>query len=252
MPYWLRKDAMATAQNPNDLTRQQLDELDALLQKMLALPLNASETAAPTGARPTIAELPLPELTSSTRTAPAAQTPPPFTPTPSPRETAPTTVWRGDSTAGAASTAHLLAMPALAEQATVPMTRKAPNSNPQPADTLAIMPGPKLDLPPEPLSSSSRQVPRANPIPPPLPVAYPAPEPSRVEHVPPMLAPLVGFNRALNGVLGRMGPLGLILRSGFGKNLLAAIGVVLLALTAAKIAQLQGWISLSTTLPWLS
>ena len=34
---------MATAPSPNDLTRQQLDELDALLQRMLALPLNPPE-----------------------------------------------------------------------------------------------------------------------------------------------------------------------------------------------------------------
>ena len=30
---------MATAPSPNDLTRQQLDELDALLQKMLSVPM---------------------------------------------------------------------------------------------------------------------------------------------------------------------------------------------------------------------
>jgi hypothetical protein len=34
---------MSTAPSPNDLTRQQLDELDALLQRMLALPLNPPE-----------------------------------------------------------------------------------------------------------------------------------------------------------------------------------------------------------------
>ena len=39
---------MATAApSPNDLTRQQLDELDALLQRMLALPLNPPESFAP-------------------------------------------------------------------------------------------------------------------------------------------------------------------------------------------------------------
>ena len=34
---------MATAPSPNDLTRQQLDELDALLQRMLALPVNPDD-----------------------------------------------------------------------------------------------------------------------------------------------------------------------------------------------------------------
>ena len=39
---------MATStQSPNDLTRQQLDELDDLLQRMLSLPLNPPETFAP-------------------------------------------------------------------------------------------------------------------------------------------------------------------------------------------------------------
>src|SRR5437016_6247432 len=37
---------MATAPSANDLTRQQLDELDALLQRMLTLPMNASEAGA--------------------------------------------------------------------------------------------------------------------------------------------------------------------------------------------------------------
>src|SRR5436309_15988781 len=38
---------MATAPSPNDLTRQQLDELDALLQRMLSLPLNPPEVPNP-------------------------------------------------------------------------------------------------------------------------------------------------------------------------------------------------------------
>jgi hypothetical protein len=48
---------MATAPTPNDLTRQQLDELDALLQRMLNLPLTAVDPPppAPTGGPPTAA-----------------------------------------------------------------------------------------------------------------------------------------------------------------------------------------------------
>ena len=37
-----------TTQSPNDLTRQQLDELDDLLQRMLSLPLNPPESFSPT------------------------------------------------------------------------------------------------------------------------------------------------------------------------------------------------------------
>lgn len=38
---------MATAPSPNDLTRQQLDELDALLQRMLSVPLAPPDTPLP-------------------------------------------------------------------------------------------------------------------------------------------------------------------------------------------------------------
>ena len=41
---------MAAAPSPNDLTRQQLDELDALLQRMLAVPLAPSDTPMPAAA----------------------------------------------------------------------------------------------------------------------------------------------------------------------------------------------------------
>ena len=51
-----RKDSMATAPGPNDLTRQQLDELDALLQRMLGLPLD------PPAPPPKPAPLPAPPL----------------------------------------------------------------------------------------------------------------------------------------------------------------------------------------------
>jgi hypothetical protein len=71
-----------------------------------------------------------------------------------------------------------------------------------------------------------------------------------VEYVPAMLVPLVAFNRVLHVAFGKMGLAGRIIRSGFGKNLLAIAGLGLLSLTAAKIAQLLGWVTTSTTLPW--
>lgn len=63
---------MATPNSPNDLTRQQLDELDTLLQRMLALPLNKPDVPAPPGR----VELPLPE--------PPAPPRPPLPPVPRP------------------------------------------------------------------------------------------------------------------------------------------------------------------------
>lgn len=55
---------MATPPNPNDLTRQQLDELDALLQRMLALPLNKVEASTPLPSTDFVPP-PLPDLTHS-------------------------------------------------------------------------------------------------------------------------------------------------------------------------------------------
>lgn len=63
-----------TPNSPNDLTRQQLDELDTLLQRMLSLPLNKPDATTPTGQ--TRAELPLPE--------PPAPPRPPLPPVPRP------------------------------------------------------------------------------------------------------------------------------------------------------------------------
>lgn len=81
---------MATAPSPNDLTRQQLDELDALLQRMLSIPLNPSESASPP-AQPGVVS-----VTTSSPAGPAlaTQAPPPTSQAPPP---SPTSTWRVDS-----------------------------------------------------------------------------------------------------------------------------------------------------------
>lgn len=61
---------MATAPSPNDLTRQQLDELDALLQRMLSVPLAPPDTPMPGGRGETDA----PPLPPSWRVDPPAPT----------------------------------------------------------------------------------------------------------------------------------------------------------------------------------
>ena len=63
-------------------------------------------------------------------------------------------------------------------------------------------------------------------------------------------APLVLFNRVLNAALGLFGPPGRVLRSGLVKNVLGLSGLGLLAYTAAKVAQAQGWVALPVDLPW--
>jgi hypothetical protein len=83
-----------TVQSPNDLTRQQLDELDALLQRMLSLPLTPPESSAP-APQPYSPPLPVsPPPTPREMPAPAPRVFSDPTPTPVPWKTpaAPTAV----------------------------------------------------------------------------------------------------------------------------------------------------------------
>jgi hypothetical protein len=248
---------MTTAQSTNDLTRQQLDELDALLQKMLALPLNGPDSSphsdsATVTSRSIVSEVPLPDTLPTRMNAAATFTPP--TPRHNVRESAPQEIWRADSPSGPASIPQLLAIHSPSIPATAPVTRKAPSSHQRPLEVGAPA-SPlteQVELQRE-LVSNPFQVGRpTNPIPEkpqPLPTAI-QPEPAMAEYVPAMLVPLVAFNRVLHVAFGKMGLAGRIIRSGFGKNLLAIAGLGLLSLTAAKIAQLLGWVTTSTTLPW--
>lgn len=246
---------MATAHSPNDLTRQQLDELDALLQKMLALPLNPTDGAAPvaTASKATVSELPLPEMASSPlrSASPSAYTPSISTPFPasSNREMAPPVVWRGDSPSGPPSP-QLLAILTPSDPTPAPTARKAPGSHPRSPEpgTPPTPPTPKGDGP------SPLILPRAltNPVsvPSSVPVSPSQPIPAKAEPVPAILAPLVAFNLAVNVSLGQLGLAGRIFRSGFAKNLLALAGLGLLVYTAAKVALTQGWVAFPFTLPW--
>jgi hypothetical protein len=130
---------MANAPSPNDLTRQQLDELDALLQRMLALP--AAKPADPP-APPT--PLPMPEPAP----APAAEVPP-----------APPDEWRTDRPSGPPRSPHLAEAPtAPPEPADVfEAVARAPQAEPvgfapTPAEPVRPTPGP---VAPEPAVSFS-------------------------------------------------------------------------------------------------
>jgi hypothetical protein len=242
---------MTTAPTTNDLTRQQLDELDALLQKMLALPLNGSESSVLSStaatSRSNVSEIPLPEALPTRTNNSAPYTAPILRQ--NARETTPVETRRADQSASPASIPQLLAIHVPSAPATASATRKAPGSIQRPPSAPLEE---QLDLPAELVSNPFQMGKTVNP---------PADglqslqtqshsEPAVVEYVPPMLIPLVGFNRLLHPALGRLGLAGRILRSGFGKNLLALAGLGLLAITAAKIAQLLGWVATSTTLPW--
>src|SRR5262245_18744413 len=83
---------MSTPPSPNDLTRQQLDELDSLLQRMLTLPQSGPREVA----EPQPTPVPMPEM-------PAA----------------PSGSWRADAPAAAAKAPYLTGEPA-AQPVTAP------------------------------------------------------------------------------------------------------------------------------------
>ena len=203
---------MATAPTANDLTRQQLDELDALLQRMLTLPVHS------------------PEANVSATPAPAA------------------TNWRLDSSGPTLSAApHLSAPPLPIERVRMPETQ--PLASPVVRTPSAHVPEPEpafpVSVPAPPVERRPAPAPVARP-------AYiaPAPQPTPRESVPFVLLPLVALNWTVDSILGLCGPPGWLLRSGFGKNLLGLLGVGLLAYTTAHIASEQGWLTLPFSLPW--
>jgi hypothetical protein len=279
---------MATAPSPNDLTRQQLDELDALLQRMLSLPLNPPEAGtpgaytpgSPTPASPDLGPLPAPPLPDVV-IPPAVKN------------------WRVDPPAPAPSPApHLLAAPVPDPPASNPggHTPGSPHSPvPEPRHVPDLPP--TIFIPPDPLPAPASRLPGPQPVPPaPAPHAQPNPTPpgadgtsssvpstrpsppaapAKVESpaarasrhpvlgtlpsrprspvaddLPLWLWPADALTRAADALLGLFGPPGRFLRSGFGKNLLGAVGAGLLVYTAAHVAQVQGWVSLPLPLPW--
>lgn len=209
---------MATAPSPNDLTRQQLDELDALLQRMLSVPLAPADTPMPASAPPGRSGSDGPPLPPSWRVDP---------PTP----------------AAGASLPHI-ALPEPSPSVT-PKFEPPPAPPPAPAKKpAAVAPTPK---PPAPAPA-----PKAAPpvVPPAKPQAAPTPPTPAAPPVPLLLVPLVAFNALFDSICGLFGPLGRLFRSGFFKHIYGLVGLGLIAYTAAHVAQKEGWLSLPITLPW--
>ncbi len=236
---------MATAPSPNDLTRQQLDELDALLQKMLTVPL-AVDAPPPAASLPPMAQPPLPP---SWRIDPP-QIPDGFggTPrsTPQPPPAAP------PSRAVSFAEISLDDLPASLKfeppaPAPVPKAAK-PVSAPAPA------PAPKPVPPPVPVPKAAAPVTKVTPAPKPVPA--PKAVPVTVTPAPPMppvpllFLPFVALEGLFDNICGMFGPLGRLFRSGFFKYLYGFAGLGLVVYTALHVAQVQGWFTLPTTLPW--
>jgi len=259
---------MATAPSPNDLTRQQLDELDALLQRMLSLPINPPDAYTPPGA---VANVP------AAYPAFAPPLPPPYS-TPSPVAVAAPPISRRVDTATPAPVLHLYAAPAAAPPPTpsvapprvvappppAPPSVAAPARTPAPRPAATFTPpsapavappappqAPVKAAPPRAETSAAPPSPRVALL---VPMSSPAErsEPAPTVPEPPSLIvmPLVLFNQGVNTSLGLLGLPGRILRSGFVKTLFGLSGLALLIYTGLKAAQSQGWISLPVSLPW--
>ena len=208
-------DSPSPADNPaNQSTRQLLDELDALMQRMLALPVQQQDETPPDPAPPSPSPVPAP-VASRTLTvqapvpsAPATQEvvvtraptlwtkPPPTPPAAPPR--------REDPFADLSAPAYL----PLGAEPLLPLILQRPK---QPALD------PKAPTPPRPASSA--------PAPRPAPVQAPPPAPQPRSWTPRWVRSL---NRRYDRATDWLGPLGRWLRSDRGRNLLGWSGILML------------------------
>jgi hypothetical protein len=251
---------MSTPPSPNDLTRQQLDELDSLLQRMLSLPLSGPAEDVPSPAP--LAELPTPHG------------------------------WRTDDGGSAIKLPHLIADPAaVAAPVAVSESRAAVESQwgPDPIARYAPSaagdrpfgpPTPETGVPPSAGSAYQYSLPIPAPggtlrgvdapalpagfrsllaeaeaeadLPyPPAPTPPPRPVPAPVESrpsLPVFLWPVVAVNWVLERLLGLLGPVGAALTRPAAKHLLGFTGVVLLAGAGLWAARGMGWVHFD--LPW--
>lgn len=216
--------------SPNDLTRQQLDELDALLQRMLSLPLN--KPADPPPSR--LPDPPVPSTPRLPRTDPPAPAPPPHMVIPPPRPE-PVVV---TATVPVATVSEMRSY-----------TPPAPKSfdfppperlfGPPTAET-GIAPPAEPVTPFEPVDVSVSPTIEDDPAPVLLTPGDPAPEPR--PGVPVMHWPVFGVNWLLEHVLKVFGPPGQALCSPAAKVLLGWGGLLLLVGAAAWVARGMGWI----------
>lgn len=204
---------MATA---NDLTRQQLDELDALLQRMLNVPATKVESS-----------------------------PPVVTPEPP-------SGWRVDPPASVA-VPHLL--PTLPDLPRVMQSveLQALGTAPQPFVPTPILPlerskvppfvpaPPEVDVPPLPEEFAALDLAELTPAPKPsLDLQQVAKQPA----LSPILWPLFGMNWILESILKLFGPPGELMTQRLGKNLLGTAGLLMLIGAGLWAVQGQGWIKL--------
>jgi hypothetical protein len=256
---------MATTPSPNDLTRQQLDELDTLLQRMLALPLNKPEPSVPYSPPPPLPEVPVSPVATA---RPAA------------------TNWRSDTPSSTAklpysspeSASGPVFQPFPTSEATIGQRTAAPMRpepvrpesaprifSPIPAQDPTLPGGPGtlrgVDAPalpmgynhPEPLQNADAQIPSAfagmsfaevNPFAEPPQTKPEAPVlPIDTRPVPILLWPLFATNFVIEFILGWFGPLGQLLTRSWMKTILGWVGLLLLVCAGWWVARGQGLVS---------
>ena len=254
---------MSPPANPNDLTRHQLDELDALLQRMLSLPIGgASPGAAAPADRPAALTLPdippLPPAGAGTWRNDAAPTHR-LPHTPQVMGDANTLSWGHDtSPRSTPANFHVLAAPTV--------TLLPPPSVEVIPDTIPMFGPPQVeartlrgvDAPPV-SPSDNRPEPDADVILVPAPktaVAYASGAPAHAsaamfappgataaaDPVPAAVWPVYAANALLETGLDHCGPFGRLVTSRAGKQLLGWSGVALLLLAAVWVARGYGLI----------
>jgi hypothetical protein len=232
---------------PAHPTRQQLDELDALLQRMLDLPVSQPADAAEPPLTAPAAQRP--EAEAPPEEPPAAAPPPPdVLPFPAPASPPPVSyvvVETADQPPAEPPAEAPPAPAAPAEEDTgdwVPL-RSSWRPSPQTWAPLAerwhqahssTPPPAPPPAPPEPTSVIQTPVPPASPI---TAVTPPPPEVKQPPTLPPpprrragwVLGPLVGFNAAFDACLASLGAPGRWLASPPGRTALGVIGLACLA-----------------------
>lgn len=273
---------------PNDLTRQQLDELDTLLQRMLSLPLTGPAAAPPGDAPPP----PLPDLPPLPPTLGAGWRADASSPGPSPhlneaRVAPPAVQLAAVLPPSVARTALADAHPHAAPVPTWdpdPLARhRVAPSRPAPAEPFTP-PTPDTGVPPSTATHPARPDDAAPPVvtgtlrgvdAPAVPLGFRSPfedaaaaeppepatvalataerlaEPARppADRVPVPLWPVFALNWVLELVFGLFGPVGEAATRPPVKHLLGIVGLLLLAAAGVWAARGMGWVSFP--LPWL-
>lgn len=260
---------MAVSPSPNDLTRQQLDELDTLLQRMLSLPLNQPEPAVAYPPPPPLPDLPAASWRTDTPTptktphlaaeVPPAVVTPSFLPFPpaaraAAPESPPVRLFAPDPFSPKAPASEPPVMrsaptqpqpPTPAEEYAPPVGSGTLRGVDAPALPRDFRPAPEPPVRPAPPlhPSSAVEFPEVNPFADLPETTPPAPEPAAAPPVPVPLWPLFAVNWVIEFALGWFGPLGHILTRPLTKTLLGWLGVLLLLGAGVWAARGMGWVS---------